>query len=575
MAMITDIGHTERGQNELMIDLLVNQGLNKFIKGLSVDLGISLDNAYHFQDVWSRQYQYNQVSPVVDATGAVVDTTDALYGTNTSMAFSTSVPYQWRRFTGLLDFKHTISWGNNQLNSVLLFQGDQLIILGRYNTYRHLLAAGNFNYSKAGKYFVDLGWSVNGTNILPESSRVGFFPALSLGWKLSEENFLKDVSAIDFMKLRASFGMTGNDQVIQNISTSPYVSGNGYRFTSSNSSAGGLREGRLASDPLTYETSYKSNIGVDATLFNLLDVNIDAFYNKRTGILVETRGSISGVIGVPLPYSSSGIVSNSGVELALNLHDDAGSFTYHIGGSLSYAKNKIIEMLEEYRPEEYLKRTGQSINQAFGLIDNGFFRDAGDISSSDVQTFSIVKPGDIKYVDQNEDNIINKYDEKPIGYSTQNPELYYAGSFGAQYKGFGVEALLQGISHMTVYLNTPSVFWPLRSNNNISTYSNDSWTPATAATATLPRLTTLENANNFRPNTIWYADGSYLKLRSIELYYKLPLSIISKVKLSSATIYFRGMNLLSFDKIDVVDPEAIGLDYPTLKTYNVGIKIGF
>ncbi len=102
MAMITDIGHTERGQNELMIDLLVTQGLSKFIKGLSVDLGISLDNAYHFQDVWSRQYQYNQVSPVVDASGAVVDTTDALYGTNTSMVFSTSVPYQWRRFTGML-----------------------------------------------------------------------------------------------------------------------------------------------------------------------------------------------------------------------------------------------------------------------------------------------------------------------------------------------------------------------------------------------------------------------------------------------------------------------------------------
>jgi len=128
---------------------------------------------------------------------------------------------------------------------------------------------------------------------------------------------------------------------------------------------------------------------------------------------------------------------------------------------------------------------------------------------------------------------------------------------------------------MTVYLNTPSIFWPLRANNNISTFSEGSWTSATATSATLPRLTTLENANNFRPNTVWYSDASYFKLRSIELSYDLPLQIISRIKLNQATIYIRGMNLLSFDNIDIVDPEAVGLEYPTLKTYNLGIKIGF
>jgi hypothetical protein len=232
-------------------------------------------------------------------------------------------------------------------------------------------------------------------------------------------------------------------------------------------------------------------------------------------------------------------------------------------------------MLEANRPYDYLKRTGQSIGQAFGLEAIGFFRDADDVAASPVQTFAITGPGDIKYKDQNDDDIINQFDEVPIGNSTRNPEIYYSMSLGAEFKGFGFEAFFQGVSNMTLYMNTPSIFWPLRGNNNISTFSENSWTTATAATATLPRLTTGENSNNFRPNTTWYSDASFLKLRSLEIFYKLPKQLVSKIRLDDATIYLRGMNLLSLDNIDIVDPEAIGLVYPTVTSFNVGLKIGF
>jgi len=456
-----------------------------------------------------------------------------------------------------------------------MFQGEQLIIIGQHNTYRHLLAGGRHSFSKADKYFADLVWSFNGSNLLPEGNKWGFFPAISLGWDLSKENMFEGIDALDLLKLRASYGLSGNDMVIQNISKSPYVSGTGYRYQSNNTSTGGLMEGRLASGPLTFETSYKSNIGIDASLFGMLDINIDAFYNKRTGILVETVGSTSGVMGVSLPYSSSGIVSNKGFEIGANLYQNNSNFSYHAGGSLSYAKNEILDMLEAYRPYDYLKRTGQSIGQAFGLEAIGFFRDAADVAASPVQTFAITGPGDIKYKDQNDDDIINQFDEVPIGNSTRNPEIYYSLSLGAEFKGFGFEAFFQGVSNMTLYMNTPSIFWPLRGNNNISTFSENSWTTATATTATLPRLTTGENANNFRPNTTWYADASFLKLRSLEIFYKLPTQLVSKIRLDDATIYLRGMNLLSFDNIDIVDPEAIGLVYPTVTSFNIGLKIGF
>jgi TonB-linked SusC/RagA family outer membrane protein len=519
-------------------------------------------------------YQYEQLSPILDpATGAIIDTVETLRGTNTTMNFSTSIPIQLRRTTFFGDLKYTKDWVDNKLRLVILFQRDELERKGRNNTYRHLLAAGNVHYGKAGKYFADLSLSYNGTNILPEGKRFGFFPALSLAWKLSNEEWLSGNPVLDDLKLRASWGMSGSDQVIQNISISPFVSGNGYLFGSNNTVNGGYSEGRPAATPLTFETSYKSNIGIDASLFKMLDLNMDVFYDKRKGILVETSGLMSGVVGISPPYSSSGITANKGVELGLNLHQNVSDFNYHVSGQLSYAKSKIIEMNEIYRPNDYLKRTGQSIGQAFGLEAIGFFVDAADIAASPKQTFAVNRPGDIKYKDQNGDDIINSYDEVPIGYSTQLPELYYSGSVGIKFKGVGIEVLLQGVADQTIYLNTSSIFWPLVSNTNISTYSDNAWTPATAATATLPRLTMSSNDNNYRPNSIWYANGSYLKLRSVELYFDLPKQLLSKMKVQKARLYVRGMNLFSIDNIKFVDPEAIGYTYPTVSSYNVGIQI--
>jgi TonB-linked SusC/RagA family outer membrane protein len=458
---------------------------------------------------------------------------------------------------------------------MLLLQREELVKSGQSNTFRHLLAAGTVHYGKAGKYFADLSFAYNGTNLLPKGSRTGLFPALSIGWNVSNEEWFSRKQVFDYLKLRASWGMTGSDQVIQNINMNPWDGGTGYYFRYNNIGSGGYREGRLASSPLTFETSYKTNIGIDASMFKLLDLNLDVFYNKRKGILVETGGSISGVLGAYEPYSSAGITTNKGIELGLNLHQETGLLKYHLSGQLSYIKSKIIDMLEVYRPEEYLKRTGQSINQAFGLEATGFFASDDDIADSPSQTFSVVRPGDIKYKDQNGDDIINSFDEIPIGYNTEVPELYYSGSLGLEFKGVGFDMFFQGIANQTIYLNTPSIFIPLRSNTNISTFSDDVWTPASAATATLPRLSALENANNYQPNSIWYVDGSYLKLRSAELYFDLPGQMASRLKLNEVRIYFRGMNLLSIDNIKIVDPEEIGITHPTMSSYNLGIKIGF
>jgi hypothetical protein len=186
-----------------------------------------------------------------------------------------------------------------------------------------------------------------------------------------------------------------------------------------------------------------------------------------------------------------------------------------------------------------------------------------------------VKPGDFKYKDQNGDNVINELDNVPIGYNTSNPEIYFSFNLGLNFKGFGIDALFQGTANQSVYLNTPSVFWPLSGNKTISAFSDDHWTPTTSNSATLPRLTTLNNDNNFRSNSTWIENGSYLKLRTAEFYYELPKKSIEKFKLSKARIFVRGMDLFSIDKVKVMDPEELGTGYPTLRTCYLGVNVAF
>ena len=576
VAMISSQGYNIQGNSEISTNFILEQKLNKILKGLSAEAGFSFNKSFEYVDNRSKQYQYKQVSPVVDpATGAITDSVSTLYGTNTTLSFSKNIPIQRQRTTALLNLKYGADWNDNVLRSNIILQSEELILTGQNNTYRHLLAAGNVHYSKGGKYFADMSVSYNGTNILPVGSRFGLFPAVSLAWKLSNEKWLIGNPVINDLKVRASWGLSGNDQLIQNISLSPFTTSTGYYFTSNNTSYTGYSEGRLASSPLTYETSTKLNIGLDATLFGMLDLTADVFNNRRTGILIETGGTTAGVLGAYTPYSSTGIVANKGFEAGINLFDNKGDFTYHIGGQLSFARNEIINMNEAYQPEEYLKRTGHSIGQAFGLESIGFFKDAADIASSPKQTFSIVRPGDIKYKDQNNDNIINKYDMISMGYSTLNPELYFSGSIGCEYKGFGFDALIQGIANQTVYLNTPSLYWPLIGNTSITHFSDNAWTPATAGTATLPALTMSASANNYQQNSTWYADASYLKLRSVQVYYNLPKQLLSKVKLKKARLYVEGLDLLSLDNIKSMDPESTGASYPTVSTFLVGAQIGF
>jgi TonB-linked SusC/RagA family outer membrane protein len=575
IAQISATGYGVEYERELFIDARLKQGLGAFINGLSAEIAVAYDNSATYMEGKRKQFKYESINLIKDPeTGEVVETSTDVFGSDTELSYYDYLGAAWMHATFETNLKYSKSFNSDELNSMLLFQQDYLSRGGHLNTFVRQLFLLNMQYSKLKKYFVDFSLAYNGTNMLPKGQKYGLFPALSFAWKLSNEDWFNN-SKINELKIRSSWGLTGNDLIPQNIKNTNFVGSGVYYFNNNNTAMGGYQEGRLGTKNVTYESSMKTNLGIDTRLFNILELNLDIFYNNRTNILVESAGLISSVIGTSLPLSTQGRVENKGFELGLTINENKDFFKYEINGQVSFARNKILEMGESFMPYEYLKYTGNSIGQAFGWEKIGFFKDSQEISTSPNQLFSIVQPGDIKYMDQNDDGLINEYDRVKMGYSTTLPELYFSTAFNFEYKGLGIDGLIQGVGNYTRYLNTTSVFWPLIGNTTISTFSNNSWTPETANTAKLPRLTTVGNANNYRPNNIWLKDGSFLKLRSMGIYYNIPQQLISNFSVRNMQLYLRGYNLLSLDRIKYLDPESFGITYPTLTTYVFGIKIEF
>lgn len=577
VAMIAARGYGKSNARTLLADWTLTQDLSELTKGLSAELSVGFDNSADYWESMTQTYRYQKNTGVISSDGtSLTSPVSTLVGTNSSPSYSSSLGSQWRSFGAFGKIQYVRNWENVKTNSQLMFLHDQYVGNGQFSTsnrerinlYTHL---GFYN-----RYFVDLSLTGHGSNRLQPGNNMGLFPAVSSAWVLSEESFLKPVKAIDYLKLRASYGVVGNDYTTSNeLFKQTYGTGGSYFFTDNYTSTAGMTELRLATTGLTYEKSHKANLGIEGRFFNLIDLTAEVFYDRRTDILVSTSGTISSVLGATASMANDGIIDNKGIEIGLNVNNNKGDFKYKIGAMFTYTKSIVVNRNEGFVPYDYLKQTGRSVNQIFGYEAIGYFKDAADIASSPVHLLSTVMPGDIKFKDQNGDNRINEQDRIALGYNNVSPEIYFSANLSLEYKGIGVDANFQGVGNYTAILNTASMFWPLRNNNNISTYYyQNRWTPENQ-NALFPRLTTLQNDNNFNTNSLWLRDRSYLKLRTAELYYKLPKQILENTFVSTAKVFVRGMNLFSIDNLKVVDPEAIGTVLPISASVHVGVNVTF
>ena len=576
LGVLTSTGFGQPNSREFSLSGRLRQDMSELVEGLSAEVTVNYNNFGSFFENQDRSFAYESLELVRNQSGEILDTTVTQLGEATDLTYDSgfSNKRQFVHLRGQLNYERSL--GAHTLGATAMFKQGSRAFDGRDAINHRRNFFGTVHAGISNKYFLDVSASYGGNNRVPAGSRYELYPAVSAAWMLSREGFLEDVGVLDRLKLRASWGIVGSDDLpTRNPWESFYDGAIGYRFTNNNNYWQGFAEQRAPAIDFGVEKSQKTNVGLDAAfLDNRLQLSTDVFYTRTSNILADGFGRYSSILGVFPPENTNGIVENRGMEAALQWRDQGDDWSYHIGGRFSFARNEIVEQNEVFREEDYLRRTGEPVGQVFGLEAIGFFEDQQEIANSPEQNFGEVKPGDIKYKDQNGDGVINELDEVPMGHSSQYPEMYFSSTIGGSYKGFSVSALFQGTANYTAYLNTPGVFRPMRNNNTISThYYNRRWTPASAGEATYPRLSVEENSNNYRPSSLWITDRSYVKLRSLKVSYSLPSSVIAPLQLDGLQIVLRGQNLFSIDDIPVLDPEHLSSGYPILRSYSAGVEV--
>lgn len=458
---------------------------------------------------------------------------------------------------------------------------------------RHQGLAGRFTYGYANRYFIDFNFGYNGSENFAKHNRFGFFPAYSAAWNLGEEPWIRKAAPwIDMFKIRYSYGKVGNDYLSTRFpfqgrfmtdDNDRYIFGD---FGTSNYTYNGISYLMLANKDITWEVARKHDIGIDFYLFgNKFSGTIDYFRETRDGIFM-TRNYLPQIIGVSnsqQPSANIGKVRSTGVDGNIAYTEKIGQVNLTVRGNFTYSKSKILEYDEQYNHYAYSRNSGFRVDQARGLIALGLFKDYDDIRYSPDQSalkgdFEIA-PGDIKYKDVNGDGKINDNDIVPIG-STTKPNLIYGFGISAQWKGFDFNVLFQGVGESSFFINGFTVYpfsegswgniltdvvgnyWSLGKNEDIH--------------AKYPRLTYGNNSNNNRASTYWLRDGSYLRLKNLEIGYTLPKAFVSSMHIQNVRFYFMATNLLTFSEFDLWDPElgsSNGQQYPLSRTFTLGMTI--
>lgn len=444
---------------------------------------------------------------------------------------------------------------------------------------------GRVTYDYDNKYLIEVNVGYNGSENFAPGNRYGFFPAVSGGWVLTQEEFLKDNPVVNFLKIRASYGIVGNDRYhpygtgfMDRFLYLPnsYFIGSGYQFGTGTSWSPGAYEKSFGNSGLSWEKSAKQNYGIDFSLFNQkLSGSIDYFYEKRTDILA--KASTDPIIhAMSLPVLNLGIVSNKGVELNLKWNHKINSFRYWTNLNVSYAKNKIVYQDEVPSEYTYTLKTGHPVGQPFGLKVRGFYYEGME----DVADHSyVLKEGDVVYEDLNHDGKIDDNDKTAIGYPSY-PLLNAGLTLGFEYKGFDFSMLWVGATKTSRVLEE-TFRKPLGETYDRSLMSHqftDRWTPETAATAKLPRATIDGVKNNYRDSELWVKDASYLRLKNIEIGYNFRLPFMPKIGMEKMRVFMTGYNLLTFDKLKISDPESMSSgvpQYPVMRVINLGLNVSF
>ena len=434
---------------------------------------------------------------------------------------------------------------------------------------------GRVAYNFKEKYLAEFLWRYDGSDIFPEDTRYGFFPGGMLGWVMSEESFIKDqLPAINFLKLRGSWGQMGNDQ----IATYQYLSTYGFRsYIIGNVETKTLFETKIPNTNIQWEVATNSDIGLEGSLFNdKVTFEMDYFYNKRTDILWVKNASVPQSTGLTLPAQNIGEVENTGFDFTLGYRNQIGDFKYNLGLNGGYAKNKILFWDEAPGAPEWQRSTGRPMNTYVAYQYDGVFKDQADIDATTISYKALVntlRPGDMKYKDWNGDGKIDPNDMVRNDF-TQLPLFQGGFNIGATYKNFDLTILFQGAAGAMQYISAGEM-------GNIGNYLTDiyenRWTVENPSSVH-PRIANRNDQYFSGGNTYWLRNSDYIRLKNFEIGYNIPETLLSKIGLKNCRLYTNGLNMITWDKLKVFDPETVnatGQYYPQSKIINFGLTATF
>jgi TonB-linked SusC/RagA family outer membrane protein len=482
-------------------------------------------------------------------------------------------------------------FGKHDITAMLLYnQNDYRYQAELAKRYQGLV--GRMTYGYDDRYLAEVNFGYNGSENFRSGKRFGFFPSFSLGWIISNEKFMEKTKKwLDNLKIRASYGQVGNDVYLLNGVQQRFLYeeqwwqyANAYHFGSNSVTT--IYEGRYPNYNVTWERAHKFNAGIDFALFNgLIRGNFDMFYERRNDILTAYLSRPDWAVGSKdwQAAGNLGKTKNSGFELDLRHTNTIGkNFRYNVGFSFSHAKNEIIEMDEPALKTAYRVQAGHPIGQFIGLISEGFVTQADiDGGNLPVSTYGTVKVGDLKYKDMNGDGFIDDRDQTYIG-NSNIPENTYSLSLGCEWKGISFSMMFQAVDHVSRYYDNEAMF-AFVGGGKVKEHHLQRWNPNESeaynlANATYPLLHYDAYGNhNQQCNSFFLKNGSFIRLKNIELGYNLPSQWIKHLAMTECRVFVNANNLITWDHLDdLVDPESSGSNkYPIMKTVNVGLNIRF
>lgn len=457
--------------------------------------------------------------------------------------------------------------------------------------FRNQGLSGRFTYDYDNRYLLETNFGYNGSERFAKKQRFGFFPSIGVGWNIGNEAFFKPIAqAITKLKLRATYGLAGNDQIGKPEDRFFYLSdvnlnnaGRGAFFGEDYGySRPGVSVSRYANDEITWEKGNTTNIGLDLSILNSLNIVVEVYKQRRSNILME-RVYIPTTVGLEPKISANvGKAEGKGIDISMDYHRNFGNAWLQARGTFTYATSKLLVNEEPDYPDNmyYLSRVGHSLAQNYGFIAERLFVDDDDVKSSPRQNFGEVRGGDIKYRDLNGDGEITNLDMiNGLGHPV-TPEITYGAGFSLGYKNLDISAFFQGSGRSSLFIDpaaiSPFILKEGMQNGLLDVIAKDHWSEDNNNLyAFWPRLSSTVNENNNKPSNWWMRNGSFLRLKTVEIGYNFQDTMLKKMRISGLRFYANGSNLFLLSAFKMWDPEqgGNGLGYPLQKVFNIGVNV--